>query len=492
MAAQANDSSHRDDGMTAGGPGAESQSTPPSSRGSGPENANNSGDTSDPSASDSGNTSAQQAQTPVADSSQPANTQQSSSNDGQDTASASGNDPAPATANSDGSASSGNGDASASATNSGGSASAADGNSSAGGGSSGSSAGSGDGGNSATADNNDGSAGAGSGEHSALHLAGADGLLQPVFDTANGAASDVTAGLLHGLVDVADTVGIGAIGATPSTDGHSNLVTDLVNLPGDAVGGDLNPDLSHIFADLSDTANAATGMVGDVLGGNTVGLASNAASDVSGLLHPATDLIGSASSELQAAPLASFNGGGLLSGSVGNPAAPSSGDAVQVDTSLVGTNSPNGVLTVNGGNNAGDGGVAGAGIGDLNGSSSGQLVNLDAGPHSDHDASVGVLTAQPDSGHAATASAVDVGPGGPQLVDAGVLTDTGALNIASLNGAGTDSLAGNPLGVSTAATGAGALQPEPVATNLGEVQDVVAVPIGQDHGILDVNHTHII
>jgi hypothetical protein len=324
-------------------------------------------------------------------------------------------------------------------------------------------------------------------------VAGAGALLQPIFDAANGAASDVTgsSGILQGLADVADTVGIGAIGATPSADGHSNLITDLVNFPGDAAGGNLNAGLSHIFSDLSDTANAASGMVGDVLGSNTAGSVSDAASDGSGLLHPATDLIGSASSELHTAPLASFNGDGLLSGSVGNPAAPSSGDAVQLDTGLIGTNSSNGLLTVNGGNNAGDGDVGGAVIGDLNGSSSGHLVDLDAGPHSDHDASVGVLTAQPDSGHAATASAVDVGPGGPQLVDAGALTDADAFNIASLNGAGTDSLAGNPLGTA-GETGAGALQPEPVAINLNEVQDVVAVPIGQDHGILDVNQTHII
>jgi hypothetical protein len=73
-----------------------------------------------------------------------------------------------------------------------------------------------------------------------------------------------------------------------------------------------------------------------------------------------------------------------------------------------------------------------------------------------------------------------------------VLTDPGGLNIASLNGTGTDSLAGNPLGVSTAATGAGALQPTPVATNLGEVHDVLTVPVTQDHGIVDVNHAQII
>jgi hypothetical protein len=327
-----------------------------------------------------------------------------------------------------------------------------------------------------------------------LHLTGTGALLQPIFDAANGVASDVTgsSGLLHGLVDVADTLGVGTIGATPSADGHSNLITDLVNFPGDVIGGNLNAGLSHIGSDLSDTASAATGMAGDVLGGNTGGLVSGAVADVSGLSHPATDLIGSAGNDLQTAPLASLDGGGLLTGSVSNPAASPSGDVIQVDSSLVGTNSPNGLLTVNGGNNAGDGGVAGAGIGDLNGSSSGHLIDLAAGPHGDHDSSVGVLTAQPNSGQTATASAVDVAPGGPQLVDAGVLTDPGALNIASLNGAGTDSLAGNLLSGSTAETGAGALQPTPVATNLGEVHDVLTIPVTQDHGILDVNQAHII
>jgi hypothetical protein len=388
-----------------------------------------------------------------------------------------------------------------------------------------------------------------------LHLAGAGAPLQPIFDAANGAASDVTgsSGILQGLVDVADTVGIGAIGATPSADGHSNLITDLVNFPGDAVGGNLNGGLSNIFADLSDTANAATGMVGDVLGGNTGGLVSNDASGASGLLHPATDLTDSIGNDLQSAPLIGANsGGGLLSGSVGDFGSSSSGDALHADAgsqsnsdglgigvltpadsghtagagvlnvgsdgpqvadvailsttdplntpalnglsspSLIGTDSPGSLLTVNGGNNAGDGGVTGAAIGDLNGSSSGHLVDLAAGPHGDHDSSVGVLAAQPNSGQAATASAVDVGPGGPQLADAGVLTDPGALNIASLNGAGTDSLAGNLLSGSTAETGAGALQPTPIATNLGEVHDVLTVPVTQDHGIVDVNHAHII
>ncbi len=400
----------------------------------------------------------------------------------------SGNGSAPATGNSDDSAGSGNGDASAGAANSGGSASGADG-SSAVAGNGGGSAGSGEG-SSATAENSDGSAGAGSGEPSALHLAGAGAPLQPIFDDANGVASDVTgsSGLLHGLVDVADTLGVGAIGAVPSADGHSNLITDLVNFPGDIVGGNLNAGLSHIGADLSDTAGAVTGMAGDVLGGNTGGLVSSAVSGASG---PATGLIGTVDNDLQTAPLASLDGGGLLTGSVGNPAASSSGAIVQVDSSLVG-NSPNSLLTVNGGNNAGDGGAAGAAIGDLNGSSSGHLVDLAAGPHGDHDSSVGVLTAQPNGGQTATASAVDVGPNGPQLADAGVLTDPGVLNIASLNGAGTDSLAGNLLGGSAAETGAGALQPTPVATNLGEVHDVLTIPVTQDHGILDVNHTQIV
>jgi hypothetical protein len=326
-----------------------------------------------------------------------------------------------------------------------------------------------------------------------LHLAGTGALLQPIFDATNGVASDLTgsSGLLHGLVDVADAVGVGAIGAVPSADGHSNLITDLVNFPGDIIGGNLNAGLSHIGADLSDTASAATSMAGDMLGGNTGGLVSGAVSDVSGLSHPATDLIGSAGNDLQTTPLASLDGGGLLTSSVSNPATSSSGDVIQVDTGLVG-NSPNSLLTVNGGNNAGDGGVAGAGIGDLNGSSSGHLIDLAAGPHGDHDSSVGVLAAQPNSGQAATASAVDVGPGGPQLVDAGVLTDPRVLNIASLNGAGTDSLAGDLLNGSTAETGAGALQPTPIATNLAEVNDVLTIPVTQDHGILDVNHAHII
>lgn len=503
MATQASNTSQRDDAMTAGGPGADWQ-TPPSQGAPASSNGGDSSQTADQSAPDSENTPAQANQASASDSGQPGDTNASSSSSDGRSASPSTNGSAPASTANNGdnsggsgdgasSASAANGDGSASAPNSEGSSSAADGSNSAGTGSGGGSGGNADGGNSATAENGDGSAGSGTGEDSALHLVGAGAPLQPIFDAVNGAASDVTgsSGLLHGLADVADTAGIGSIGATPSTDGHSNLITDLVNFPGDAVEGNLNGGLSHIFTDLSDTANAATGMVDDVLGGNTAGLVSSAADDASGLLRPATGLAASAGNDLQSGPLVSFNGDGLLTGSAGLPGT-SPGDAVQLDTSLVGTNSPNSLLTVNGGNNAGDGGVTGAEIGDLNGSSSGNLVNLDAGPQSAHAASVGVLTAQPDGGNTANAGAVDVGPNGPQVADAGVLTDTHALNIASLNGAGTDSLTGNVIDVSTAETGASALQQTSVAVNPGEVHDVPAVPATQDHGIVDVNHTHII
>jgi len=483
MATQASNTSQRDDAMTAGGPGADSQS-PPSQGAPASSTTGGSGETTDRSASDPEHNPASANQASAADSNQPANAGASSPSSSDQSASPSGNGAASTSA-------ANNSDGAAGPADSGNSANVANGDGSAGSGTSS---------DSASAENQGGSTGtgdaaadSGSSDGSSLHLAGSGAPLQPIFDAVNGVASDVTgsSGILQGVVDAIDTAGIGAIGATPSADGHGNLITDLVNFPGDAVSGDLNGSLSHIFADLSDTADATTGVIGDLLGGHTVGLVSNAAAGANDLLHPATDLIGSAGNDLQSDSLVSLNGDGLVAGSVGLPGG-SSGDAVQVNTSLVGTSSPNGLLTINGGNNAGDGGVTGATIGDLNGSSSGNLINVDAGPQSDHTASVGVLTARPDSGNTASVGAVDVGPNGPQLADAGVLTDPGTFNIANLNGAGTDSLAGNVINVSTGETGASVLQPTPVAANAGEVQDVPAVPVTQDHGILDVNHTHII
>jgi hypothetical protein len=151
------------------------------------------------------------------------------------------------------------------------------------------------------------------------------------------------------------------------------------------------------------------------------------------------------------------------------------------------------LLTVNGGNNAGDGGAAGASIGNLNGSSSGHhLIDADAGPQGNTSTGLDILAAPTGSDHTAAINAVDVGPNGPQLVDAGVATDPDMINIASLNGAGVDGLAGG-LPTGSAGTGvADAVPAAPVEIDAGSIHDLMPAAITGDHGVLDTQGTHII
>ena len=436
----------------------------------------------------------------------------------------------------------------------------------------------------------------GGGGGSALDLAGAGAPLQPIFDTVNGAVDDATgsSGLLHGVLDVAHTAGVGSIGATPSADGHSNLVTDALNLPGDVLAGDLNGGLSHITTDLNDTINAATGLVGNVLGntglptdsllggsgnligdvvnlpgnaldggiphtvadltdtvGGAIGIAGGLGGD--GLLQPVTHLVDSIGGDLQNTPVASLGGegmtGGILGGSIGDLGGSSSGNAAHAEigpesdnglgigllsssdaghtagisaldvgsdgpqvadlsvlTGADGLNVPilnglslpdlagtgsGGLLTVNGGNNDGNGGVIGGTVANLDGSSSGHLIDADGGSKGDG-LGVGVLSAQSGADHTVSASAVDTGSHGPQLADLGVLTDADMINVPSLNGAGTDGLTGNLLGSITSAGNAEPAAPAPLAANLGEALDLLPGSITGDHGIVDVNGHHII
>jgi hypothetical protein len=421
------------------------------------------------------------------------------------------------------------------------------------------------------------------GNGSGLELAGAGAPLQPVFDTVNGVVDDVTgpSGLVQGIVDVANTAGVGTIGAAPASDGHSNLITDVLNMPGGILGGDLNGSLSHITTDLSDTLGATTGLAGDVLGGtglptdqllggssgklvndlvklpgnaldggipHTLGdltdTASGTAGDAdgaggTGLLQPVTNLVDSTGDDLQGNSAVGVDNGGTLGGSAGNFGGSSSGDAAHAeigpqsddgqgvgilsssdtghtaDVSAldVGSDGPEivnvsalsdadgvnalpdaigsgsgSLLTVNGGNNADNGGVAGGSIGDTNGSSSGHLVDADAGPQ-DNGLGVGVLSEQPDGDHTATASVVDVGQDGPQLADVGVLAGD-MIDVPSLNGAGVDSLTGSLPGIVSGAPEA--VTPTPVVADLTDATDLLPGSVGGDHGIVDVSGHHII
>ncbi|MFO1109549.1 MAG: hypothetical protein U1E61_10225 [Bradyrhizobium sp.] len=217
---------------------------------------------------------------------------------------------------------------------------------------------------------------------------GSEGLVQTIAR-----AATLSSDPLQDAAGVIYAVGPGAIGATPSADGHSNLASDLLNLPGNILAGNLNDGLSHIGSDLADIADAAGVLVNGVLNGNDS-------------LLPTSGILGDLGGGLQNVP----------------------------------------ILTTNGGNN-GNGGLLGGTVGDFNGSSTGHLIDLDAGPQNDDGLALDVL-ATPDSGpgHTAAINAIDVGPNGPQLLDAGLATGDSPFATPALDGLGLQDLSGAQTG----------------------------------------------
>ena len=124
------------------------------------------------------------------------------------------------------------------------------------------------------------------------------------------------------------------------------------------------------------------------------------------------------------------------------------------------------LLTINGGNNANDGGIVGGTVGDLAGSSTGHLIDADAGQPTSNGTGIDLLDVPTPASNVLNVTGVDVGPNGPHLLDLGVLTGTNGLNIPSLNGAGTDSLTGNILSGGTASAPAAGTAPTPPSPTL--------------------------
>ncbi|QOZ31807.1 hypothetical protein XH92_08920 [Bradyrhizobium sp. CCBAU 53421] len=301
---------------------------------------------------------------------------------------------------------------------------------------------------------------AGLGQNSGLALAGQDGLLQPVLNAVNAAASD-TSGLLttigheagldnavHAVTNLAGTAGLGQLGATPAADGHSNLLTDLLNTPSEVLAGHTPDVVTHLGADLTDTVHAVDAVPSDLLTGVV-----NGKDDAT---NPVDNLIQSLGHDLQSLPLA----------------------------------------TVNGGNNAGDGGLLGGIVGSLGNPNSGHLVTLDVGPDQPNGQVIDILAA-PTSGdhHTVEVNAVDVGASGPHLLDLGALTGSSPLSIASLGGTGTDGLVGNLLGgpnlshalsgnIASGNTASAPVDVDAVAHDL--------IPLTGDHGILNGHGAHIL
>lgn len=355
------------------------------------------------------------------------------------------------------------------------------------------------------------------GTPSQLALAGDDGGAQPVFDATNILVKDVHAeietlshqsglsDILHAVTNLGETAGLGTTGAVAPAldDGHTNLVTDVVNAPSTLLNGGLDDVIAHVGADLGDTVDATVGVVGALLNGTDP-------------LNPVPELLNGLTSSLQTLPLLDINGGDSADGG-----------------GLIGGLG---------------GGLLNGVVGDVTGSSSGHLIDIDAGPENSNGLGLDLL-ATPDETHTASVNAIDVGPNGPQLLDLGLLTNdglvdlpglggegggltsnvlgsdglvgnllggtgsdggllagAGIINIPGLGGAGTDGLTGNLLGAGgllgdhalaggllngDIASGNGASAPATAPLDIAALTDIAA-PLTGDHGILDLHGAHIL
>jgi hypothetical protein len=252
------------------------------------------------------------------------------------------------------------------------------------------------------------------GTPSQLALAGDAGGAQPVFDATNILIKDVHAeietlshqsglsDILHAVTNLGETTGLGTTGAVPPAvdDGHTNLVTDIVNAPSTLLNGGLDDVIAHVGADLGDTLDAAVGVVGAILNGSDP-------------LNPIPELLNGLTSSLQNLPLLNINGGDSADGG--------------------------GLLGGLGG------GLLNGVVGDVTGSSTGHLIDIDLGPENGNGLGLDLL-ATPDATHSASINVLDVGPNGPQLLDLGLLTGDGLLDLGGNGDTGLGGLTGNLLG----------------------------------------------
>ncbi len=307
------------------------------------------------------------------------------------------------------------------------------------------------------------------GTPSQLALAGDDGGAQPVFDATNILIKDVHAeietlshqsglsDILHAVTSLGETVGLGTTGAVPpaADDGHTNLITDVVNAPSTLLNGGLDDVVAHVGADLGDTLDAAVGVVGALLNGNDP-------------LNPVPELVNGLTSSLQNLPLLNINGSGEGGGQLGG--------------GLLG------------------GGVLNGVVGDLTGSSSSHLIDIDLGSENGNGLGLDLL-ATPDGTHDVSVNAIDIGPNGPQLLDLGLLTGSGIISVPSLGGAGTDGLTGSLLNpdclaggsfIGDIASGNNTSAPVTAPLDIAVLTDNLAAPLTGDHGILDLHGAHIL
>ena len=241
-------------------------------------------------------------------------------------------------------------------------------------------------------------------------LLGANAPLQPVAGLANGAIDGIHGVLeqvghdvpvlnepLHAVINLGTTVGLGELGES------SNLLTDVVNLPGAVLTGNAAPALGQVVGDVGQVADAAGGVLGSVTG--ALSGAATGGTPLDGVLGTVTSALGGSGSGGGGDPV-----GGLLGGLTGG----GSGDA--------GTH---------------------------------PLIDVAAGPTTAAPlANAAVLTPAADPSHTVQASAIAVGADQPSLATASLLTGDSIL-LPQGGGGGADSLVGQILSPAAAAPAGG-------------------------------------
>jgi hypothetical protein len=274
-------------------------------------------------------------------------------------------------------------------------------------------------------------------------LLGTNAPLQPVADIANTLINGVHATLeqvghdvpalndpLHAVISLGNTAGLGQLGES------SNLLTDVVNLPGAVLTGDGGPAVTQVVNDAAHVADAA-----DSIFGSVAGIVPAAGTDGHGTGTPLDGVLTTVTTVL----------GSTGTGAAGNPV----GDLL--------------------------GGLTGSTSGEA-GAATHPLIDVSVGPATATPvADLSVLTPSSDPAHTVQVSAVAVGADQPSLATASLLSSD-SIVLPQTSG-GADQLVGHALSSISAA--------EP-ASNAGASQGmhvdagIVSVDLGSH---TDVQHT---
>jgi hypothetical protein len=276
--------------------------------------------------------------------------------------------------------------------------------------------------------------------------------LQPVAGAANGVIDSIHAGIedtghqmpvlndpLHQVINLGTSIGLGALGE------GDNLLTNVADLPGDVLSGNVAGGLGGVTGSAGHVVDAAGGVLGSL-----PGLVDGVLSGDAGTGAPLGGVTGGGATGGVLAPVTSILDG-VTGGGSGSPV-----DGVLAPvTSILG-------------------GVTGGGA-------THPLIDVSAGPTTASPiADVSLLAPQSDTSHAIQIGAIGVGADQPTLVNANLLGGD-SLPLPATGAGGADSLVGQVLDIVHGGTG-GPVDPAP---HSGIDLGIAAIDVG---GLTDLHH----